>query len=225
MTTTLRPRPGVFWLEEAMDADERPCPPLVTSVTADVCVVGGGYTGLWCALELAISHPDSSVVLIEAQGCGFGASGRNGGWVTGWHDELDNLVEHYGVTDALWLAAEAARAISRIGELAGEWGIDCHFRQRGALWAAVCDAQMGAWDAAVAACQTSASPTRCSTAAATSSAARSTQAGRLDALVDVVSMADLLHAPACHGFRLGTDAGRTPSFQVRGRRLGHGMHL
>ena len=48
-------------------------------------------------------------------------------------------------------------------------------------------------------------------AAATSSAARSTQAGRLDALVDVVSMADLLHAPACHGFRLGTDAGRTPS--------------
>ena len=49
---------------------------------ADVCIVGGGYTGLWTAYYLAERRPDARIVVLEAAFAGYGASGRNGGWVT-----------------------------------------------------------------------------------------------------------------------------------------------
>jgi glycine/D-amino acid oxidase-like deaminating enzyme len=49
---------------------------------ADVCIVGGGYTGLWTAYYLKVADPSLRVVVLEAAFAGFGASGRNGGWVT-----------------------------------------------------------------------------------------------------------------------------------------------
>ena len=62
------------------------CPPLTGMLRADVCVVGGGFVGLWSALEIAERAPDATVVVLEAQGCGLGASGRNGGWATSWEE-------------------------------------------------------------------------------------------------------------------------------------------
>jgi glycine/D-amino acid oxidase-like deaminating enzyme len=58
-------------------------PPLVTSVDADVCIVGAGYTGLWTAWALKTSDPSLRVVVLEAAFAGYGASGRNGGWLSG----------------------------------------------------------------------------------------------------------------------------------------------
>jgi glycine/D-amino acid oxidase-like deaminating enzyme len=49
---------------------------------ADICIIGGGYTGLWTAYYLKRADPSLHVVLLEAAFTGFGASGRNGGWVT-----------------------------------------------------------------------------------------------------------------------------------------------
>src|SRR5258707_8954796 len=49
---------------------------------ADVCIVGAGYTGLWTAYYLKGARPDLRVVVLEGAFAGFGASGRNGGWVT-----------------------------------------------------------------------------------------------------------------------------------------------
>lgn len=57
----------------ALDGDRR----------VDVCIVGGGYTGLWTAYELRRTHPQLEVLVVEREVCGFGASGRNGGWVQG----------------------------------------------------------------------------------------------------------------------------------------------
>ena len=48
-----------------------------------MCIVGGGFTGLWTAYELKRADPSLDVVVLEAQYVGFGASGRNGGWVIG----------------------------------------------------------------------------------------------------------------------------------------------
>jgi glycine/D-amino acid oxidase-like deaminating enzyme len=145
---------AVYWLEEALALDQgAACPPLAGHVSADLCVVGGGYTGLWTAIHVKQQRPDLTVVVVEATGCGFGASGRNGGWVTGWHDELDNLLEHFPEADALWLAQQSALAIDSVASFAEEWGIDCHVRRRGALWAAATPRQLASWQAAVAACQ------------------------------------------------------------------------
>jgi glycine/D-amino acid oxidase-like deaminating enzyme len=56
--------------------------PLPGDRTADVCIVGGGYTGLWTAYYLARARPDAEIVVLEREFAGFGASGRNGGWVS-----------------------------------------------------------------------------------------------------------------------------------------------
>jgi len=58
--------------------------PLPGPLEADVAIVGAGYTGLWTAYYLKRAQPSLRVVILEAQRSGFGASGRNGGWVTGF---------------------------------------------------------------------------------------------------------------------------------------------
>ena len=135
---------AVFWLEQAIagEAGAVACPPLAGAASADVCVVGGGYTGLWTALELVEEAPDARVVVLEAGACGFGASGRNGGWMTSWVDELDGLADRFGEEQALWLADESSATIGRIEAFIGEHGIDCHFRRGGGLWVASSAAQV-----------------------------------------------------------------------------------
>ncbi len=59
-----------------------PGPALSGDLDADVCIVGGGFTGLWAAYYLKQADPSLRVVLLEARFCGYGASGRNGGWLT-----------------------------------------------------------------------------------------------------------------------------------------------
>ncbi|HQY42874.1 MAG TPA: FAD-binding oxidoreductase [Paracoccaceae bacterium] len=51
--------------------------------SADVCIVGAGYTGLWTAYYLKKAAPDLNIIVVEKEFAGFGASGRNGGWLTG----------------------------------------------------------------------------------------------------------------------------------------------
>jgi len=71
--------PRSFWLDTL--PDRAPHPPLEETVDADLCIVGGGYTGLWAALYAKSLAPARDVVLLEATRCGSGASGRNGGFV------------------------------------------------------------------------------------------------------------------------------------------------
>src|SRR2546423_11539247 len=71
-------QPGVpWWLDEAPAVD--PQPALGGDVEADVAIVGGGYTGLWTALAVRKREPSARVVVLEAELCGEGPSGRNGG--------------------------------------------------------------------------------------------------------------------------------------------------
>jgi glycine/D-amino acid oxidase-like deaminating enzyme len=119
-------------------------------LNADFCVIGGGYTGLWTALELTAEAPDARIVVLEAGACGFGASGRNGGWMTSWVDDLDGLVDRFGEERALWLADESSATIGRIEAFTEENGIDCHFRRGGGLWIASSPAQAAIVDEAVA---------------------------------------------------------------------------
>lgn len=57
--------------------------PLTGDCTADVCIIGAGYTGLWAAWYLKAARPDLDVLVVEKAFAGFGASGRNGGWLSG----------------------------------------------------------------------------------------------------------------------------------------------
>jgi putative aminophosphonate oxidoreductase len=141
-----------LWLEEALEGAED-APRLEGEERADVCIVGGGYTGLWTALALKEHEPSLDVVLVEADVCGGGPSGRNGGFVMSWWNKFMTLEKLCGRTEALGLATASAEAVSEIGSFCAANGIDAHFRHDGWLWAATSEAQIGAWDAVVAACE------------------------------------------------------------------------
>src|SRR5690606_13015649 len=98
----LRLRPGHGqrspWLREALadEADVAAAPPLDGVTDVDVAIVGGGYTGLWTAYQLLRRDPSVRVAVLEADICGGGPSGRNGGFVNSWWDEAGGLVELFG---------------------------------------------------------------------------------------------------------------------------------
>lgn len=66
------------------DMDYIPLPALRGEVTADVAIIGGGFTGVSTALHLAQRYPERRIILLEARHLGFGASGRNGGLMLNW---------------------------------------------------------------------------------------------------------------------------------------------
>ena len=102
-------------------------PALEADIRADVCVVGGGYTGLSCALHLA--EHGYRTVLLEARRIGNGASGRNGGQLgSGHRRDQFTLERELGEEPAqlLWSLAEEAKALVR--ELVARHGIECDLK-------------------------------------------------------------------------------------------------
>ncbi len=74
-----------WWLRDALADDPgEPAPPLTGDTTADVVILGGGYTGMWTAFFLKEAEPDLDIVLLEQDICGGGPSGRNGGFLNSW---------------------------------------------------------------------------------------------------------------------------------------------
>jgi gamma-glutamylputrescine oxidase len=99
-------------------------PPLHGGVRADVCVIGGGYTGLSAALHLRERGYD--VVLLEAERIGWGASGRNGGQVgTGQRRPQSELEQNLGTGHARLLWDLSLEAVKLVGDMISRHGIDC----------------------------------------------------------------------------------------------------
>jgi glycine/D-amino acid oxidase-like deaminating enzyme len=121
-----------------------PGPGLPGSRAADVCVVGAGYTGLWTAYYLKREQPDLRVVVLEKEFAGFGASGRNGGWVVG---ELAGSRERYaarrGRAAAIALQREMFATVDEVVGTAAAEGIDADVVKGGLLTVATNRAQLG----------------------------------------------------------------------------------
>ncbi|MFQ5783247.1 MAG: NAD(P)/FAD-dependent oxidoreductase [Alphaproteobacteria bacterium] len=99
-------------------------PALDGVIEAEVCIVGGGLAGLSAALGLA--ERDASVVLVEAKRVGWGASGRNGGFVSaGFSLPLERLISRLGRAQAQRLYALSADAVALMRRRIEQYGIDC----------------------------------------------------------------------------------------------------
>jgi glycine/D-amino acid oxidase-like deaminating enzyme len=114
--------------------------------TTDVCIVGGGFTGLWAALEIKRIAPGTEVTLVEADICGSGASGRNGGFALTWWAHFSQLLRLCGPEHALELCQRAERAVQQIGEFAEANGIPEAVQMSGWVWAATNAKQVGDWE-------------------------------------------------------------------------------
>ena len=148
-----------YWLAEADPVERRP--PLRSEVSADVLVVGGGYTGLWTAWHLKRLRPDARVVLCESAVCGEGPSGRNGGFVNGLWFSLPSLRERFGDEAAIEIAHAAQRSVADIGAFCADQDVDAWFHQAGYLQVSTAPAWDGAAEPAARACAELGVPEAC----------------------------------------------------------------
>jgi glycine/D-amino acid oxidase-like deaminating enzyme len=120
-------------------------------VTADVAIVGAGFTGLWAAYYLLKTDPSLRVVVIEREYAGFGASGRNGGWASSiFPVSLAHVAKLYDHRAALHLQSAMNQTVTEIGDVVAAEGIDCDYARQGFVSLARNDAQLARARATVA---------------------------------------------------------------------------
>ena len=141
-----------LWLQDALDGREpHDHPAFEGHANTDVCIIGGGFTGLWTALQLKERAPGTDVTLVEADICGAGASGRNGGFALTWWAHFEHLVSLCGPEAALQLAqrAEQRRTAASATSAASAAEFEDAFSNSGWVWAATNPAQVGDWEKTV----------------------------------------------------------------------------
>ncbi len=131
------PDPGAarsFWLQEALAADPgEPCPPLASNIGVDVAILGGGFAGLWTAIELSAREPALRIALIESDICGGGASGRNGGFfASSWWD-LPGLCGLFGEEPGIRYATALADEIYEARDWCEANDVDAWFHIDGVI--------------------------------------------------------------------------------------------
>jgi glycine/D-amino acid oxidase-like deaminating enzyme len=140
-------RPRSLWVDEALakEANE-PINVLRGKYDSDVCIIGGGFTGLWTAIRLRQLDPALRVTIVEADRCGTGASGRNSGGIGHWWGKLPTLLRLLGPQDAVRLVHESEQAMRDIRAFVTEHQISCDIRDTPSVWSATAPVQIGAWD-------------------------------------------------------------------------------
>jgi glycine/D-amino acid oxidase-like deaminating enzyme len=131
---------GYWW--RSLGGAPAPRPPLSGPEQADVAIVGAGYTGLWTAYYLKRARPSLRIVVLEREHAGFGASGRNGGWASGFFSGPARRYECRGARAGYAaLQREMFDTVDEIGVLLAEHAIDADFIKSGHLALAIGGAQ------------------------------------------------------------------------------------
>lgn len=147
-----------FWLESCGD-ELAPRPPLHGHVSADVVIVGAGFTGLWTAYYLLTARPNLSVVIVEAEIAGFGASGRNGGGCSGRLGNQATLRARWSSSELAGMQKAQQGTLDEIRRVIDTCDIDCDFKLAGSLSIATGPEQLPALQAAGAGLSPDSQPT------------------------------------------------------------------
>lgn len=124
-----------FWLSSLPKFEPRDPP--VGSLDVDIAIIGGGFTGLWSAYYLKRAEPTLTVAVFESQYCGYGASGRNGGWASAlFPASRQAIAQRYSEDAAHAMGSAMVASIDEIERAITELGIDCDFLRGGTLMVA-----------------------------------------------------------------------------------------
>jgi glycine/D-amino acid oxidase-like deaminating enzyme len=135
-----------WWLRDALADDPgEPAPALRADTTADVVILGGGYTGMWTALHLTELDPGIDVAIVEQDIAGGGASGRNGGFVNSFWGDVEYLARRFGDRAAIALCEAGEDSVRAIGRFCDDHGIDAWYRADGEYVVAASEDQVGRW--------------------------------------------------------------------------------
>ncbi|HEX5641352.1 MAG TPA: FAD-binding oxidoreductase [Thermoleophilia bacterium] len=133
-----------WWLVEALRADPGAvCPALTGDTTADVCVVGGGFAGLWAAYELGERDPSLDIAVLEADIVGAGGSGANGGFFSPSWAQLSSLCASLGEEGGVAYAAALAAVVDELDGWIARHGARVDHWHEGILYARAGDWQPG----------------------------------------------------------------------------------
>lgn len=137
-----------WWRESDTGRPGVTCESLDGDFDADIAIVGGGLTGLWSAYYLRRARPDARIVVLESRFCGFGASGRNGGWlsaeVPGNRDRYGRIAEQRGLDGVAAnrrMTAVLEAAVDEVLDRLCEEKIDADAVKSGIITVARCAAQ------------------------------------------------------------------------------------
>ncbi|MGH9044695.1 MAG: NAD(P)/FAD-dependent oxidoreductase [Acidimicrobiales bacterium] len=135
------------WLREALRREVGPGPrSLQESLRCDVCIVGGGYSGMWTALELRARHPSLEIVVLEGDVCGGGASGTNAGYLGSLWPKMKSLRAMTTSEEAGRIVDASSQAVEAIVAFCDEHSIKAQLRRSPHLWVASNAAQLAALD-------------------------------------------------------------------------------
>lgn len=129
-----------FWY--AQDGAPDPREPLPGDTTADICIVGGGYTGLWTAYYLKKAVPFLNITVLEAKFCGYGASGRNGGWLYNGIAGRDRYAKLHGHEAAVRLQHAMNATVTEVLDVCEAEKIEADQHRGGVLEVALSPAQL-----------------------------------------------------------------------------------
>ncbi|MFC7975170.1 NAD(P)/FAD-dependent oxidoreductase [Streptomyces cinereoruber] len=129
-----------FWY--AQEGASAPREPLPGDTAADVCIVGGGYTGLWTAYYLKKAVPFLNITVLEAKFCGYGASGRNGGWLYNGIAGRDRYAKLHGHEAAVRLQQAMNATVAEVVDVCEREKIDADVHRGGVLEVALSPAQL-----------------------------------------------------------------------------------
>jgi glycine/D-amino acid oxidase-like deaminating enzyme len=137
-----------YWFDTSGLRDDPLRTPLHGDAKADVAIVGGGFTGLATAIEIARRQPHRRVVVLEGARCGYGASGRNGGFADVMYTGFQAYAQAQGAEAARVVYDAIATGLRAIERFAGEDGVACDLERNGSLRMASSDAQLRALEQA-----------------------------------------------------------------------------
>lgn len=122
-----------LWRDAAIN-DAAPREKLSSDIETDVAIIGAGFSGLWTAYYLKKLMPNSRIVIIDANEVGFGASGRNGGWCSGFMpNSIDELAELHGREAAIEMYRQSFATLDEIESVLVNENIDCDFHRGGTI--------------------------------------------------------------------------------------------